>query len=211
MVWTLVEPGIAIIAASLVTIRPLLRLLKLRGFGSTDRTFGYNSGTARSGTQFSRGRMPGYGRGDVKMTDIETGTKSSHTPAPEFPASAVRPGKARVPPHMSPLTMSPFNPSAAGQPPVFGDGETQPRRPGVTVRRTEPESDENGFLPAPGRTRRWRDEVTSDVYVIQGETEDQSRMQGRRSRSPSLSSIDMIGMEAHCHHYDYQNGGKGMI
>lgn len=32
MVWTLVEPGVAIIAASLVTVRPLLRTLDLSGF-----------------------------------------------------------------------------------------------------------------------------------------------------------------------------------
>ncbi|KAL3422852.1 integral membrane family protein [Phlyctema vagabunda] len=36
MIWTLIEPGVAIIAASLITIRPLLRALRLRGFGSTD-------------------------------------------------------------------------------------------------------------------------------------------------------------------------------
>jgi hypothetical protein len=35
MVWTLVEPGVAITAACLVTIRPLLRTLKMRGFEST--------------------------------------------------------------------------------------------------------------------------------------------------------------------------------
>jgi hypothetical protein len=35
MVWTLVEPGVAITAACLVTMRPLLRTLKLRGFEST--------------------------------------------------------------------------------------------------------------------------------------------------------------------------------
>jgi len=34
MVWTLVEPGVAITAACLVTIRPLLRTLKMRGFES---------------------------------------------------------------------------------------------------------------------------------------------------------------------------------
>ena len=34
MVWTLVEPGVAIIAACLVTMRPLLRTLNLRGFES---------------------------------------------------------------------------------------------------------------------------------------------------------------------------------
>jgi hypothetical protein len=36
MVWTLVEPGIATIAASLVTIRPLLRAFKIHGFESND-------------------------------------------------------------------------------------------------------------------------------------------------------------------------------
>jgi hypothetical protein len=34
--WTLVEPGIAITAASLITIRPLLRALNFKGFDSTD-------------------------------------------------------------------------------------------------------------------------------------------------------------------------------
>ncbi|KAM0532692.1 hypothetical protein ACHAP9_005559 [Verticillium nonalfalfae] len=48
MVWTLVEPGVAIVAASLVTIRPLLRLFRLHGFESTGRTPG-PSGTARIG------------------------------------------------------------------------------------------------------------------------------------------------------------------
>jgi hypothetical protein len=36
MAWTLVEPGIAITAASLITIRPLLRALNFKGFDSTD-------------------------------------------------------------------------------------------------------------------------------------------------------------------------------
>jgi hypothetical protein len=37
MVWTLVEPAVAIMAASLVTIRPLLRSLHFPGFEGTDR------------------------------------------------------------------------------------------------------------------------------------------------------------------------------
>lgn len=37
MVWTLVEPGVAIVASSLVTIRPLLRQMRLKGF--TDPSF----------------------------------------------------------------------------------------------------------------------------------------------------------------------------
>lgn len=38
MVWTLIEPGVAIVAASLVTIRPLLRQMRLRGFESSERS-----------------------------------------------------------------------------------------------------------------------------------------------------------------------------
>ncbi|KAG7123390.1 hypothetical protein HYQ45_013879 [Verticillium longisporum] len=70
MVWTLVEPGVAIVAASLVTIRPLLRLFRLHGFESTGRTPG-PSGTARSGTQRSFGKMPAYGHGELTAIDIE--------------------------------------------------------------------------------------------------------------------------------------------
>jgi hypothetical protein len=40
MVWTLVEPGVAISAASLVTIRPLLRALNISGFDATDEYHG---------------------------------------------------------------------------------------------------------------------------------------------------------------------------
>jgi hypothetical protein len=36
MTWTLVEPGVAITAASLITIRPLLRALHFRGFESNN-------------------------------------------------------------------------------------------------------------------------------------------------------------------------------
>ena len=51
MVWTLVEPGVAIVAASLATIRPLLRAWRIRGFDSTGRTG--KSGGVRSGTNRS--------------------------------------------------------------------------------------------------------------------------------------------------------------
>lgn len=42
MVWTLVEPGVAITAASLITIRPLLRALNFAGFGSTGNSSSRN-------------------------------------------------------------------------------------------------------------------------------------------------------------------------
>jgi hypothetical protein len=48
MVWTLVEPGVAIVASSLATIRPLLRALRIRGFESTGRAAATRSGTNRS-------------------------------------------------------------------------------------------------------------------------------------------------------------------
>lgn len=49
MVWTLVEPGVAIIASSLVTIRPFLRQLRLKGFESTDRSAAYNNNNTGPG------------------------------------------------------------------------------------------------------------------------------------------------------------------
>jgi hypothetical protein len=46
MVWTVVEVGVAITAASLVTIRPLLRVLKFNGFGSSGDTYGASASTS---------------------------------------------------------------------------------------------------------------------------------------------------------------------
>ncbi|KAI1075871.1 hypothetical protein F5B20DRAFT_368620 [Whalleya microplaca] len=79
MVWTLIEPGVAIIASSLVTIRPLLRILKVRGFNSTGisrQTAPFSNGQPRSRTNRSS-RMPGFGSTDVTLVDVELGhTKS---------------------------------------------------------------------------------------------------------------------------------------
>jgi hypothetical protein len=56
MVWTLVEPGVAITAASLITIRPLLRALNISGFssGSTRNTSHHMGSTALSQTLQNR-------------------------------------------------------------------------------------------------------------------------------------------------------------
>lgn len=89
MVWTLVEPGVAIVASSLVTIRPLLRKMRLKGFESTERSRGLQytgqsgslgapggsrgGATTRSGQRRASG-MPGYGRGSsIKLADMERG------------------------------------------------------------------------------------------------------------------------------------------
>ncbi|CAJ2507665.1 Uu.00g088510.m01.CDS01 [Anthostomella pinea] len=77
MIWTLVEPGVAIAAASLVTIRPLLRRLKVKGFVSTEKTsrtgpFSRNNRSSRAGRRSSK--MPGFGSEDRTMQfDMELG------------------------------------------------------------------------------------------------------------------------------------------
>ncbi|KAF7547315.1 hypothetical protein G7Z17_g7819 [Cylindrodendrum hubeiense] len=72
MVWTLVEPGVAIVASSLATIRPLLRAMKIKGFESTDHTYGTGrSGTGRSGvTRSKSGTLPGFGPNDVSLSNV---------------------------------------------------------------------------------------------------------------------------------------------
>ncbi|KAH8179631.1 integral membrane family protein [Sarocladium implicatum] len=59
MVWTLIEPGIAIVAASMATIRPLLRRMRVRGFESSDNpsSYGHNSGWSSS-RRSRKGAMP---------------------------------------------------------------------------------------------------------------------------------------------------------
>ena len=82
MVWTLIEPGVAIVASSLVTIRPLLHAMRIQGFMSTEnsterRYAGQNHNQPRSGANtrgpraYARGSMPGFGRGDIRLADME--------------------------------------------------------------------------------------------------------------------------------------------
>lgn len=96
MVWTLVEPGVAIVASSLVTIRPLLRRIRLKGFESTEQsrsapltgrsrsrsgTGGLGSRTTRSATNRPRGYggVPvGDGPDDVDLGELEKAYGGSH-------------------------------------------------------------------------------------------------------------------------------------
>lgn len=78
MVWTLIEPGVAIIASSLATIRPLLRAMKITGFEYTEYGIGTNHSAApqssvlRSlGNRSKQRSMPGYGPDDVSLADVE--------------------------------------------------------------------------------------------------------------------------------------------
>lgn len=75
MVWTLIEPGVAIIASSLATIRPLLRRMRIRGFESTDRTPS-NTGAASTHTKRTASSMPGYGPNDVSLSEVANDTSA---------------------------------------------------------------------------------------------------------------------------------------
>ena len=48
MIWTIVEAGLAIVASSLATIRPLLRAMRVRGFESTENNTGQSKQSKRS-------------------------------------------------------------------------------------------------------------------------------------------------------------------
>jgi hypothetical protein len=91
MVWTLVEPGVAITAASLITIRPLLRALNLTGFGSTGNSSSRN--LTSGNISGSMGPDVSQRRDDFHLANW--GTLSSVVNGPEVPAkdkSGVRVG-----------------------------------------------------------------------------------------------------------------------
>ncbi|RYP91479.1 hypothetical protein DL770_002418 [Monosporascus sp. CRB-9-2] len=74
MVWTLIEPGVAIIATSLATMRPLLLALGMRGFRSTgdQSNESHQFSFLRRETKTTRSsEMPGSGREGNIMQDIE--------------------------------------------------------------------------------------------------------------------------------------------
>lgn len=78
----MVEPGVAIIASSLATIRPLLRALKIRGFESTHRTPSTGMSSKRN-----PGSRPGYGPNDVslhRVTVIDSEHRAPGIPFDEY-------------------------------------------------------------------------------------------------------------------------------
>ena len=95
MIWTLVEPGIAISAASLATIRPLLRRWKIRGFTHNERSRGTGAPSQDQGSRAKRmSKMPGFGPQDVTLVDIELAPAHTLSPAmglqtPKFAAQKI--------------------------------------------------------------------------------------------------------------------------
>lgn len=92
MVWTLVEPGVAIVASSLVTIRPLLRQIRLKGFESSQNSqsrcrsrglwglYGRGRGASKlEGNQPSSKRsraasgMDAFDQDELELKDLEAG------------------------------------------------------------------------------------------------------------------------------------------
>jgi len=62
MIWTIIEPGLGITAASIVTLRPLLRALKIRGFTSDNDAGPYHHSNGRAAGPYVRsGRDSGRG------------------------------------------------------------------------------------------------------------------------------------------------------
>lgn len=54
MIWTIIEAGLAIIASSLATIRPLLRAMRVRGFEGTDSSTGHSKRSLQRGSGCKR-------------------------------------------------------------------------------------------------------------------------------------------------------------
>lgn len=97
MVWTLIEPGVAIVASSLVTIRPLLRQLRLKGFESSEnsrgggvwgfhvRSGGEHYGKSKKAGASRRSRAASGGldvfgaKDEVKLHDLEAGCAMTTT------------------------------------------------------------------------------------------------------------------------------------
>ncbi|KAL7903589.1 hypothetical protein HDV63DRAFT_129662 [Trichoderma sp. SZMC 28014] len=76
MTWTVIEPGVAIIAASLATIRPLLRAWRVHGFGSTGRSRTTHSAPSAYARQTTENRsMPVidqiFGPDDVSLKSVQ--------------------------------------------------------------------------------------------------------------------------------------------
>ncbi|TQN74190.1 hypothetical protein CSHISOI_01248, partial [Colletotrichum shisoi] len=117
MVWTLVEPGAAIVASSLVTVRPLLRAWRLSGFTSTARTPGMSgaiSGGMRSGTARTAPRHDPYGVDDGH-TDLELNGMVKDEPMPRptpeigYPSPFAQAGLERTRGQFDPDFMKPPN------------------------------------------------------------------------------------------------------
>ncbi|OIW29715.1 hypothetical protein CONLIGDRAFT_341213 [Coniochaeta ligniaria NRRL 30616] len=89
MVWTLIEPGVAIIASSLVTIRPLLHAMRVKGFLSPDNSTAPLSATNRAPRTIGGGTPGGPRR--ARDRDRDTDIRLSDMDPREYPGPPQRP------------------------------------------------------------------------------------------------------------------------
>ncbi|KAI1801032.1 hypothetical protein F4811DRAFT_481521 [Daldinia bambusicola] len=89
MVWTLIEPGVAIVASSLVTIRPVLRKWRIKGFGSSGLSRPTNAGNnSHPASRVNRStKMPAFGFNDFTLVDIEAAHAKNSKPCSPVAAS----------------------------------------------------------------------------------------------------------------------------
>jgi hypothetical protein len=176
MVWTLIEPGVAIVASSLVTIRPLLRAWRIRGFQSTEnskRTGATSYGHPASRTNRSNGGMPGFGSRDVTLVDVESAhTKNGNDySSSDFGLATNRSKNSRTG-QMLRISETPIDIEV--EPSKYSDGKPRP----ITIR--------------------------SEMYIIEGaRTPESPHLPGHTesrdnwplsSHSPSNSSVELVMM-----------------
>ncbi|OTA99639.1 hypothetical protein M426DRAFT_253773 [Hypoxylon sp. CI-4A] len=186
MVWTLIEPGVAIVASSLVTIRPLLRQWRIKGFGSSGQsrpTAPFNS-YGQSRTNRSN-PMPAFGSADVTLVDVESQTKSGARTS--FPGSFItKPQRSLSLSDAASITAKSYHSRASSDAPMYSNilpqrsrsvseadtigGRSQRSRPSQITRIYEaPLEEDEDSRPEYERNSR-RMDVKSEMYIIEGNT-----------------------------------------
>ncbi|KAI1377203.1 hypothetical protein F4677DRAFT_48593 [Hypoxylon crocopeplum] len=190
MVWTLIEPGVAIVASSLVTIRPLLRLWKVKGFGSTGQSRPTDRFNSHPMSRTNRSnKMPGFGSTDVTLVDIESGqTKTTISRSSVTVSSS---GKPHLQRSLSlsdagSMTSKSYRDRSSSDAPMLGSkpqrsrsisevetlgGRSNRSRPSHMSKVFEApiEEDDSRTEYLEGRSRR-AEVVKSEMYIIEGNT-----------------------------------------
>lgn len=210
MVWTLIEPGVAIMASSLATIRPLLRSWKIRGFQSTGQSgskrtgpsYGYggsrsHGGAVRSGSR-SAGGMPGFGSAPASRSrDSKNIAMVTTTTTIDIEACAGGNGSSNggssssLPGGVTTTTATASTHSVtfdrAGTTPVpLGGGGRRPTLSRITERTIE--TRDSTMLAAP-KPPGLRQEVHSEIYIIEGGRKS-TRSGSSEGGSPTRTSQD---------------------
>jgi hypothetical protein len=174
MIWTLVEPGVAITAASLATIRPLLRRFNISGFDSLGRSTAARRGGSNplSGANASQARSAirkvtitgatSTEDGEVPLADLESGLATIHGGVlPAAPANTRTRG----------ISLSRFR-SQRGSTRIPSQEGLESKLALATDQQAMASADP-GQLDSPtnrGRTTRESDEARrrSEMYIIEG-------------------------------------------